>query len=154
MLKMNNKIKILIQISLIGIIVFIISTFFFQICFVKGSSMMPTLKDGQILIAKKFNLHIKNNDIVVIKKDNKIMIKRVIGIPNDKISIIDGYVYVNGIKNDDRYIQNPGNLIQEIILNDKEYFVLGDNRNASIDSRFEEIGIIFKNEIIAIIVLN
>ena len=149
---MDNKLKNLIQIFLIGIIVFIINTFFFQVCFVSGPSMLPTLKDGQILLAKKFDLHITNNDIVVIKKNNKIIIKRVIGIPNDRISIIDGYIYVNEIKFDDRQIDNQGNITKEIVLNEDEYFVLGDNRNASIDSRFEEIGIIMKKEIIAKII--
>lgn len=149
---MKSKTRIIIEILAIGIIVFIISNFFFQICFVKGNSMIPTLKDGQILLVKKFNLQVSNNDIVVIKKDKKIIIKRVIGIPNDKISVLDGYVYVNGIKNDERHIDNPGNLVNEIVLKENEYFVLGDNRNESIDSRFEEIGIIKKDEIIAKII--
>ncbi len=150
---MNKKIKIIIEIVLIGIIVFIVSNYFFQICFVKGNSMMPTLKNGQVLISKKYNLQIKNNDIIVIKKNNKTIIKRVIGIPNDEIAILEGYIYLNGNKFDDIYTENSGILTHEIKLKDDEYFVLGDNRNASIDSRFDEIGIINKKEIIAKIIL-
>lgn len=149
---MKNSIKTIIEIIIIGIIVFFISYFFFQICFVKGNSMIPTLKDGQAVITQKFNLHIVNNDIIVIKKNGKVIIKRVIGIPKDKISIIDGYVYVNGYKNDERFINNPGSVTYEIQLNDDEYFVLGDNRDESIDSRFDEIGIIMKKDIIGKII--
>ena len=145
---MRKNIKPLIEIFFIGITVFVISNFFFQICFVRGNSMVPTLKNGQLLIAQKFNIKVTNNDIVVIKKNNKIIIKRVIGIPNDKIIVLDGYVYVNNNKSDDRYIKNPGMLSQEIQLKNDQYFVLGDNRNESIDSRFDEIGLIEKNEII------
>ena len=113
--------------------------------------MIPTYKDGQVLIARKFSLDIKNRDIITIKKNGNIIIKRVIGIPNDRVIIKDGYVYVNDNEFDDIYIENPGNAKEEILLGDDEYFVLGDNRNYSIDSRFNEIGIIKKEEIKGII---
>lgn len=149
---MNNKLKTLIEISSIGFVIWVINFFFFQICFVDGNSMQPTLKDGQMLLVQKYNFQVNNNDIVVIKKNNKIIIKRVIGIQKDRISIIDGYVYVNMNKVDDRYIENPGNVIHEITLKENEYFVLGDNRNHSVDSRFDEIGIIEKKNIVGKIV--
>ncbi len=145
---MNKKIKFIIEISIIGMIVFFINTFLFQLCFVRGESMTPTLKDKQVLIAKKFNLQIKKNDIVVVKTGGKVIIKRVVGTPNDRINIIDGYLYVNGEKFDDKYIQDYGDMNGEITLKSNEYFILGDNRNASIDSRFNEIGIITKKNII------
>jgi len=144
----NKKIKFIIEISIIGMIVFFINTFLFQLCFVRGESMTPTLKDKQVLIAKKFNLQIKKNDIVVVKTGGKVIIKRVVGTPNDRINIIDGYLYVNGEKFDDKYIQDYGDMNGEITLKSNEYFILGDNRNASIDSRFNEIGIITKKNII------
>ncbi|MBR2704766.1 MAG: signal peptidase I [Clostridia bacterium] len=149
---MNKKIRFIIEILIIGIIVFFINTFLFQLCFVRGESMVPTLKNGQVLIAKKFDLQIKRNDIVVVKKDGKVIIKRAVGIPNDRINILDGYLYVNGEKFDDRYIQDSGNIKDEITLKSNEYFILGDNRNASIDSRFDEIGIITKKNIIGKII--
>ena len=62
--------------------------------------MYPTLKNGNIVLIQKYNLDLKNNDIIVIKKDNKIIIKRLIGIPNDTIRI-DKYVYVNDKKIDE-----------------------------------------------------
>ena len=113
--------------------------------------MLPTLKDGNIVCMQKYNLNLKNNDIVVIRKNGIMMIKRVIGLPNDTIKI-DKYIYVNGNKNDDLYIQDSGQADNEITLKENEYFVLGDNRQNSIDSRFEEVGIIHKDEIIGKIV--
>lgn len=112
--------------------------------------MEPTLKDKDMLIIKKYNLNIKNNDIVLIKKNKNIIIKRIVGIPKDKLVIKDNYLYVNDKKNDELYIKEYGLLNKEIILKDNEYFVLGDNRQNSIDSRNEEIGIIKEDNIIGV----
>lgn len=121
--------------------------YFYQLCFVNGDSMYPTLKDKQIVLIKKYNLNLANNDIIVIKKNKRIIIKRLIGLPNDTIKI-DQYVYVNGKKNDNIVTNQKGNTKNEIYLKPGEYFVLGDNRDNSIDSRFDEIGIIYEDEII------
>ncbi len=121
--------------------------YFYQLCFVNGDSMYPTLKDKQIVLIKKYNLNIANNDIIVIKKNKKTIIKRLIGLPNDTIKI-DKYVYVNGNKNDNIITNQKGNIKNEIHLKPGEYFALGDNRDNSIDSRFDEIGIIYEDEII------
>jgi len=150
---MKKQYYFLINIAIIGFIVFFINAFFFQVCFVNGDSMNPTYKNGQILIANKFDKDIKRNDIIVININKKTIIKRVVGIPNDKVQCIDGYLYVNGIKFDDKFMDNPGAISSEIVLGEDEYFVLGDNRNYSIDSRFEEIGIISKRNIKAKIIL-
>lgn len=109
--------------------------------------MYPTLKDKQIVLIKKYNLNLSNNDIIVAKKNNRIIIKRLVGLPNDTIKI-DQYVYVNGNKNDNIITDQKGNIEKEILLEQGEYFVLGDNRENSIDSRFNEIGIIHEDEII------
>ena len=113
--------------------------------------MFPTLKNGNIVFIKKYNLDLKHNDIVVIRKNNKTIIKRLVGLPNDKIEIND-YLYINGEKKDNLYIEDRGNISNAIFLKDNEYFVLGDNRQNSIDSRFDEIGIITKDEIIGKII--
>lgn len=109
--------------------------------------MYPTLKDKQIVLIKKYNLNLSNNDIIVVKKNNRIIIKRLVGLPNDTIKI-DQYVYVNGSKNDNIITNQKGNIEKEILLKQGEYFALGDNRENSIDSRFNEIGIIHEDEII------
>lgn len=112
--------------------------------------MQPTLHNRTLILIKKHKFQIHSGNIAVIKKNNKIIIKRVVGIPGDKLQIKEGYLYVNGKKYDNYYIVYSGILENEIELNHNEYFVLGDNKNQSIDSRYEEIGIIYKNEFIGI----
>ena len=109
--------------------------------------MYPTLKNGSIVLMKKYNLKLNYNDIVVIKKNNKIIIKRLVGLPNDTIDI-DEYIYVNGKKNDEIPTKDKGNITNRITLRKNEYFVIGDNRDKSIDSRFDEVGIIKEFQII------
>ena len=112
--------------------------------------MEPTLKNKSIVFIRKYNIEPKYNDILVINKDNKIIIKRLVGLPNDMI-FIDKYIYINGEKLDE-IEENSDNINKEILLKENEYFVIGDNRQNSIDSRFDEIGIINKNEIIGIVI--
>lgn len=136
----------------IGIITFFISKLFFSICVIHGDSMKPTLNDKSLIIETKIVKRITNGDIIVIKKNNIKIIKRIIGIPGDKVVIKDNYVFVNDIKYDDFITTFAGILDKEIILGDDEYIVLGDNRKESIDSRYEEIGIIKEDEIIGKII--
>lgn len=144
--------KFLITIFIIGITILLINIFFYQLCIIHGDSMIPTLKNHEIVIMKKYNLHLNYNDIIVVKKNNKIIIKRLIALPNDTIKI-DDYVYVNGKRNNDLYTEYSGILKNEIMLKSNEYIALGDNRQNSIDSRHEEIGIIQEKEIIGKIIL-
>lgn len=123
---------------------------------VDGSSMMPTLSDGDQLIVQQLSYYFHDPerfDVIVFPistEDN--YIKRVIGLPGETVQIIDGQVYINGnLLTDDRYgserIQDPGNAADTIYLQADEYFVLGDNRNASVDSRFSEVGVIKRKDI-------
>ena len=140
---MKNVLKIII----IGIICFLVSKYIFSLCVVHGNSMSPTLKDKQIVFEIKIVKKINYNDIVVIKKGNLKIIKRVVGKPKDKLIIKDNYLYVNDKKYNDIFINDAGNLRNLLILNDNEYFVLGDSINNSIDSRDNKIGVIKINEI-------
>lgn len=114
--------------------------------------MLPTLKHGELVCIQKYNLELNYNDIIVIKKNGRTIIKRLVGMPNDKIKI-DNYLYVNDIKQENWVIENTGDVKQEIQLKNNEYFVLGDNVENSIDSRSNEIGLISQEEIIGKIVL-
>ena len=140
---------------IIVIILFII-TFIFGITSVVGSSMSPTLNDGEVLILNKFKYRfsdIKREDIISLKyADTKYLIKRVIGLPGDKIEIISNKLYINGIQYPENYLNKDLNykdfklsdLGYEVIPKDM-YLVLGDNREISLDSR--KIGLIKKSDI-------
>ncbi|MEE3467800.1 MAG: signal peptidase I [Eubacterium sp.] len=123
---------------------------------VDGSSMSTTLTDGDQLIVQQLSYYFHDPerfDIVVFPistEDN--YIKRVIGLPGETVQIINGQVYINGkLLTDDKYgndlIQDPGTAADTIYLQADEYFVLGDNRNGSVDSRFPEVGLIHKKDI-------
>lgn len=122
-----------------------------------GQSMDPTLKNADSVLVNKFTYLVsspKRNDIVVFKpngNDNShSYVKRVIGLPGETIQIKNGEVLVNGEKLEDKIdvsIMNAGIAEEELKIGKDEYFVLGDNRNNSEDSRYANIGNISKEDI-------
>ena len=121
--------------------------------------MQPTLQDGNSIVVNKMSYRFKKpkrNDVIVFKQSGSehsyYNIKRVIGLPGETVQIKDGFVYINGkkLKEEFRFdeIANGGLANEEIKLDAKEYFVLGDNRNASEDSRYTNIGLVMKQDIV------
>lgn len=140
---------------IIFIILFII-TFVFGVTSVVGSSMSPTLKDGEVLILNKFKYRfsdIKREDIISLKyADTKYLIKRVIGLPGEKVEIINNKLYINGIEYVEEYLSKELNYqdfklsdLNYTVIPEDMYLVLGDNRENSLDSR--KIGLIKKEDI-------
>lgn len=130
------------------ILAFLIITFVFETVSVQGPSMFPTLHDGDRLIVQKVTYYFRKPkalDIVVVKnpanKKEK-YIKRVIAVAGDKYKIINHKVYVNGKELNEPYInevmnvQIDENYKNEITIPKGTIFVMGDNRNNSLDSRF------------------
>ncbi len=124
-----------------------------------GNSMHPTLKDGNAVIVNRMSYLVKKpkrNDIIVFKQSGNehslYNIKRVIGLPGETIQIKDGYVYIDGEKLDEKFnfeVMSNGGLAEDGLKLDKnEFFVLGDNRNQSEDSRYANIGVVLKSEIV------
>ena len=129
---------------------FVVRTFIFEPVRVDGSSMLNTLEDSEFMIATKFDYLMgdpERFDIVICDypntDDGMYRVKRVIGLPGETVQIIDGYVYINGEKLDENYgaevMNDAGRAAEPITLGDDEYFVLGDNRNRSDDSRYENV---------------
>lgn len=134
-------------------------TFVAQRTDVNGSSMYPTLEDGDQLIADKLSYRFRDPerfDIVIFPyqyAENTYFIKRIIGLPGERVRIDEqGTIYINGEVLEEDYgyetIENPGLAAEEIQLGDDEYFVLGDNRNVSEDSRYPDVGNIKRSDLI------
>lgn len=151
--------------DILEVVVFAIAIFMFVYLLImqphkiKGSSMYPNFPDGEYLLTDKVTYRFgvpKRGDVVVFKApvaENEEFIKRIIGLPEDKVEVKDGKVYVNDIQLDESYlpedlVTSGGFFLPEgtsIIVPDNNYFVMGDNRPHSSDSR--SWGFISKNEI-------
>lgn len=143
----------------IGGLSFFIIRYVGQRTVVSGSSMETTLSDGDNLLVDKISYRFdapKRFDIIVFpdKLEPEIYyIKRIIGLPGESVRIDEaGMIYIDGEKLSESYgrevIDSPGLAAVEIKLDEDEYFVLGDNRNDSMDSRDARIGLIEEDEII------
>jgi len=148
----------LLYVALVIGITFLIITFVGQRTYVDGSSMENTLSNGDNLIVDKISYRFSDPqryDIIVFPfrfEEHVYYIKRIIGLPGETIQIIDGYVYVDGELLPEVYgrevMKSAGLAADPITLGDDEYFVLGDNRNDSSDSRDPGVGMIHRKDII------
>ncbi|MFE3573573.1 signal peptidase I [Lysinibacillus sp. NPDC059133] len=149
------------------LVAFVIKQFLFTPVLVKGASMMPTLEDHDRVIINKIGPKFKaidRFDVVVIKMNEETnYIKRIIGLPGDKIEYKDDQLYINGEKFSEPYLEqfkkelkDTGSLTYDFTLDQNlgettvpegQYFVLGDNRRVSNDSRNPEVGFIPKERI-------
>lgn len=137
---------------------YLVITFVGQRTQVSGQSMETTLSDGDQLIVDKISYRFrdpKRYDIVVFPyhyEKNTYYIKRIIGMPGETVQIVDGLVYINGQPLNEHYgneiIENPGIAEEPITLGADEYFVMGDNRNNSQDSRNNNVGLIHRDELL------
>ncbi len=132
--KIKKNIKELLPYILILIFVIIIRTFVISPIKVNGSSMYKTLDGSEFMILNKL-AKIERYDIVVVDTSDDEIIKRVYGMPGEKIAIEKGKIYINDKLIEDNYAYGNTSDYESITLKDDEYFVLGDNRSISLDSR-------------------
>jgi signal peptidase I len=111
--------------------------FFFEPFVVAGDAMNPSLIQGDYLIVEKYNRDFIRDDIVVYRLvgSQTHLIKRIVGLPSEKILIKDGQLSINGIVVNDKYISMPIVGDADYVLGADEYFVIGDNTANSFDSR-------------------
>ena len=138
--------EIILYFALVACITFLIIHFVGQRTVVNGVSMQPTLSDGDNLIVDKLSYPYQY-------EAGTYYIKRIIGLPGESVRIDeDGFIYINGENLQESYgkevMRDPGLAKDGIQLGADEYFVLGDNRNDSMDSRMAEVGPIVGERII------
>lgn len=124
---------------------------------VTGYSMAPVLANEERILIDKLSYHFSDPerfDIVIFRngEEEKYFLKRIIGLPGETVCIKNGRVMINGVYLEEEIeveeILNPGLAAKEIILGEDEYFLLGDNRNNSEDSRFETVGNVKRGNIV------
>lgn len=135
----------------------LISTLLFPVLQVSGTSMEPTLNNGDVIVLFK-SRELKTGDLISLYYNGKIMLKRIIGQPGDYVNMdADGNVYVNGEYLDEPYIDSKSlgdcDVSFPYQVPDEKYFVLGDHRSVSTDSRNSLIGSIPSDQIIGKIVV-
>lgn len=149
----------MIEIAIVLVIAFVFVSYIAMRTSVVGQSMMPTLENKQEILVNRFLYYItdpKPNDVIVFlpngNEKSHYYVKRVIGVPGDTVQIQDGMVFVNGEPFAEAVetaaILDGGLAQEELLLGDDEYFVLGDSRNNSEDSRYANIGNVKKEYII------
>lgn len=160
---MNKRLKDILSTSIYFLIVliltFLVVTYVGQRTMVVGSSMEPMLSDGDNLIVDKLSYRFNEPqrfDIIVFPfryAEKTYYIKRIIGLPGETVFIDEnGTIFINGEELQESYgkeiIKDPGRAYEPITLGEDEYFVLGDNRNNSSDSRDPVVGNIHRDEFI------
>ena len=150
---LKSTIAILVVVAAAAVLV---ATLWMPVLRIYGSSMVPTLSDGQIVVSVK-TTDFRPGDIAAFYHGNKLLIKRYIAGPSDWVNIDnDGNVFINGVELDEPYLTEKAfgetNINLPYQVPDKRYFLMGDNRDVSIDSRNTAVGCVAADQIVGKVV--
>lgn len=140
----------------VAAIAILVATLWMPVLQIYGSSMTPTLSEGQIVVSVKGS-DFEQGDLVSFYIGNKLLVKRVIGLPGDWIDISsDGTVFVNGKELDEPYVDRKSigecDLELPYQVPESRYFLMGDHRETSLDSRSSVVGCVAEEQIVGKIV--
>ena len=149
----------LVEAVIVVFLAFTITRYGLEKMTVSGEYMSPTLKSGDCVLINKlsYRFHkIHRNDVIVVRQTGSehsyFSLERVIGLPGERVQIKEGQVYINDKKLKEKLsypLMDNGGLAEDIVTLDKnEYFVLGDNRNHSSDSRVASVGVLTRDMLI------
>lgn len=138
--------------TIVAAIAVLVSTLILPVLQIEGTSMEPTLSNGNVVLLTK-TTRFDHGDLCGFTWNNKLLIKRVIGLPGDWIEIdTDGTIYLNGEKLDEPYVEQQAlgecDLEFPFQVPQEQYFVIGDMRENSIDSRNSLVGCVEKDQIV------
>ncbi len=169
--KEKKQIPFIVQLVLIAVLALVLRTFVLGTIYVKGSSMEPNFYHGDFLFINKLSTSVGSpdyGDVVICRlheeSGDENLIKRVIGLPGDEIDIVwngdsedvEYFLYLNDKLVEEDFINEPmmndGNIEYPFEVPENSYFVMGDNRNASSDSRRKSIGAIPKEDLVGKVV--
>ena len=150
---LRNTLFVVVVVAALAVLV---SSFFITVLRVTGESMTPTLQTGEIVIAQNSSAF-EPGDLIAFYYNNKVLVKRVLGSPGDWVDIdSEGNVSVNGNMIQEDYVSDkslePSDISFPYQVPENRYFVLGDHRQASIDSRSNAVGCVTKEQLIGKIV--
>lgn len=148
----------MVKLGLVCLFAFVYVWFFGQKVSTVGDSMNPVLSNGDTVLVNRivYNaMRPRRGDVVVFKpggnKNSHYYIKRVIGLPGETVEIIENGIYIDGERIEEEYetseISDVGAAAEKITLGENEYFVLGDDRENSVDSRSEDVGNVQRKDI-------
>lgn len=128
-------------------IAYYVSANYVQLALIQGDSMLPSYHNMQIVLVGRQYEDVQRNDVVLFECEtlDAVLVKRIVAIPGDMLTICDEKILINGVATD---IPWEGEENRTLLLSSNEFFVVGDNYSASIDSRSEEVGIVSIEKII------
>lgn len=155
---LSPLLELLLYAAVVFTMTFLIVTYVGQRTMVSGQSMYPTLEDQNQLLVDKLSYRFtkpQRFDIVVFRylyQENTYYIKRIIGLPGETLQIVDGTIYIDGEVLEEDYgyepIRDGKRASEPILLGEDEYFVMGDNRNDSTDSRDAAVANVSREQIV------